>query len=72
MNAKQCRMARAGIGWRALDLATAAGVGHATVARFELGEAVADETRDKLEKALSDAGASFSRRSGRLGVMVPE
>ena len=65
-------MARAGIGWRAKDLAEAAGVGPATVARFELGETVADETRAKLERALLDGGAQFSARSGRIGVTVPE
>ena len=65
-------MARAGLGWRAKDLANAAGVGSATVARFELGENIASESRDKLRQALVDAGAQFSHRSGRVGVTVPE
>ena len=72
MNAKQSRMARSGLGWRASDLAAAAGVGTATVARFELGETVASESVEKMRKALADAGADFSRRSGRIGVTVPE
>ena len=72
MDAKQCKMARAGLGWRAKDLAAAAGVGSATVARFELGKSIADDSRDKLEKALCDAGAQFSRRPARTGVTVPE
>jgi hypothetical protein len=49
----------------------AADVGRATAARFELGESVSDESRDKLEAALIKAGAQFSARSGRVGVSVP-
>jgi len=72
MDATQCRMARTGLGWRAQDLADKAGVGYATVARFEAGSAIADESRQKIEQALADAGAQFSKRSGRVGVTVPE
>lgn len=72
MDAAQCKMARVGLGWRALDLSKASGVATATIARFELGKNVSDESREKLVKALSDAGAQFSRRSGRIGVTIPE
>lgn len=72
MNAKQSRMARSGLGWRASDLAAAAGVGTATVARFELGETVAPESIDKMRAALAGAGADFSHKAGRVGVTVPE
>ena len=72
MNAKQCRMARCGLGWQAKELAERAGVSYPSVHRFEAGQSVADETRDKLAKALADAGAAFSARSGRLSVSVPE
>jgi transcriptional regulator with XRE-family HTH domain len=72
MDAKQCRMARTGLGWRALDLSTAAGVATATIARFELGRAISDDSHRKLEKALIDAGAQFHRKPGRVGVTVPE
>lgn len=72
MNATQCRMARAALGWRAQDLAERAGVGYATVARFETGAATGADTLAKLEKALTDAGAQFLQRSGRVGVTVPE
>ena len=65
-------MARAGIGWRAQDLASAAGVGYATVARFEAGAAIAPDSLVKLVQALTDAGASFSAGKGRVGVTVPE
>jgi len=64
-------MARAGIGWTAKDLAAKAGVGSATVARFELGEKIADDNRAKMQGALEAAGAQFSRRSGRVGASVP-
>ena len=66
-------MARAALKWSLSDLAAQAGVGRATVARFELGEGeTAPDTLDKLQKALSDAGADFTRRAGRVGVTVPE
>lgn len=71
MNATQCKMARAGLGWSAHDLAETAGVGYATVARFESGGVINDESLGKLDKALKEAGAVFSARSGRLGVAVP-
>ena len=63
-------MARSGLGWRAQDLADRAGVGYATVARFEAGSTIADESRDKLRAAMEAAGAKFSRRSDAVGVTV--
>jgi len=65
-------MARAGLGIAGRDFARLAGVGYATLARFESGQPIADETRQKLEIALAGAGAQFSRRSGRVGVSVPD
>jgi transcriptional regulator with XRE-family HTH domain len=53
-------------------LADKAGVGYATVARFETGQTIANDSRDKLAKALADAGAQFSQKVGRIGVSVPE
>ena len=65
-------MARAGLGWRASDLAEKAGIGSATVARFELGENVADSSRDAMRQALEAGGVQFTRRAGRVGASVPE
>lgn len=65
-------MARVGLGWRAQDLAKAANVGIATVARFELGQNIGEESHDKLTKALTDGGVQLTRRAGRVGVTVPE
>ncbi len=64
-------MARAGLGWRAKDLAAKAGVGSATVARFELGEKIAEDSQAKIQSALEAAGAQFSGRAGRVGASVP-
>ncbi len=72
MDRAQCRMARVGLGWRGKDLAERAGVGQATLARFELGETIAEASRAKIEKALADAGVQFTDRGGRIGVSVPE
>lgn len=72
MDAKQCRMARAGLNVSGRDLAKLAGVGYATLARFEAGSEITDETRTKLAAALAQAGTAFSKRSGRVGVTVPE
>lgn len=65
-------MAKAAIGWSAKDLAAAAGLGYATIARFEAGQAVDENSISKMRKALVDAGADFTRRAGRIGVSVPE
>lgn len=65
-------MARAGIGWSAHDLAREAGVGYATVARFEGGGTINAASLAKLEQALTGAGAAFASSSGRVGVTVPE
>jgi transcriptional regulator with XRE-family HTH domain len=72
MDGAQSRMARAALRWSAQQLADKAGVHYATVARLEAGGSIADESRDKLVKALTDAGAQFSRHGGRKGVTVPE
>jgi transcriptional regulator with XRE-family HTH domain len=73
MTPTQSRMARAALKWSLSDLAEKAGVGRATVARFELGEGeTGADTLDKLQKALTDAGADFTRRAGRVGVTVPK
>lgn len=71
MDPKQSRMARAGLGWRAADLAKAAGIGSATVARFELGRPVDDASVAKMRMALEHAGADLFQRKGKIGVAVP-
>lgn len=65
-------MARAGLGWSAHDLADKAGVGYATVARYESKGVVNGESLAKLDRAFKDAGVSFTGGKGRLGVSVPE
>ena len=72
MNATQCRMARLGLNISGRDLAALAGLGYATIARFESGADINDESRSKIAKALETAGAEFSRRAGRISVSVPE
>ena len=65
-------MARVGLKWTTDDLAEKANVGRMTVARFERGDNVAESSIDKMRDALSRAGADFSRKSGKIGVAVPE
>lgn len=65
-------MARAGLGWSANDLASSAGVGYATVARFESGGTVSGETLGKIEVALEAAGVALTGGKGRVGVSVPD
>ena len=76
MTPKQSKMARAALGWSLSDWADKSGVGRDAAARFELGEdarmPVSAPIREKLEKALVDAGAQFARKAGRVGVTVPE
>ncbi len=56
MNPKQCRMARAGLGWTVTDLAQAAGVRPATVSNFERGKAALTTTVESLSNALINTG----------------
>lgn len=64
-------MARAGLGWSAHDLADKAGIGYATVARFESGGTISDESFGKIDAALKAAGVSLSGAKGRVGVSIP-
>lgn len=65
-------MARVGLKWTTDDLAEKAGVGRMTVARFERGDNVAESSVDKMRDALTNGGADFTRKSGKVGVTVPE
>lgn len=64
-------MARTGLKWKAVDLAQAAGVGYATVARFESGETVQADNVEKLRAALVAAGVEFINGGKLVGVKVP-
>lgn len=56
----QCRMARAALGWNTADLATRAGVGAATVNRFEAGQSKPiGSTLGAMQRALEEAGVIF-------------
>ncbi len=52
-------MARAALGWSLSELATQAGLGRATIARFELGDAVAADTMSAIREALERGGVEF-------------
>ena len=56
---EQCRAARALLDWSAQMLADKAGVGVATVRRYESGHAVADASLTAIEAALAAAGITF-------------
>lgn len=71
MDQTQCRMARTALGWSAADLAKAAGVGYATVARFETGERVKDAYVAKLRQAIEREGVVFIERGAHVGGVVP-
>lgn len=64
-------MARTGLKWTAADLAKAAGVGYATVARFESGGSIASLSLEKMRSALAAAGAEFINGGKSVGVRVP-
>ena len=65
-------MGRAALEWNAKRLADEAGLGSATVARFELGRPVAADTIAKMQRAMERAGVKFEQKSARLIVSVPE
>lgn len=52
-------MARAALKWSLSDLAEAANVGRATVARFELGKTVAQSSIDAMRAALEAKRVQF-------------
>lgn len=72
MNYTQMKMARAALGWSTHELAKQAKVARVTVARFEAGDTISDESLAKIESVLIDAGADFTDRAGRIGVTVPK
>ena len=64
-------MARVGLNISGRDLAIAAKVGYATLARFETGSNITEANLQAIKHALELAGADFSHRDGRLFVSVP-
>lgn len=60
------------MGWSATDLANKAGMGYATVIRFENGSDITRKTRNSLAQVFKDAGVEFFILRGHLGVIVPE
>lgn len=52
-------MARAALKWSAADLAREAGMGYATVARFEAGSPVQPESIATMRSALERGGVEF-------------
>lgn len=71
MNSVQCRMARSALGWSAAQLARAAAVGYATVARFETDDRVNEASIAKLRKTLEREGVVFIEKGVYVGGVVP-
>jgi transcriptional regulator with XRE-family HTH domain len=78
MTPEQSKMARAALGWSLTRLATEAGIGRATVARFELGETVQSDSVDALRRAFVNAGMELieagkaSKAGGGPGVRIAD
>ena len=74
LQAAQIRAARALLGWRQEDLAKAAKVGLATIARIEQGEGMVQgnfSTITKIQQALERQGISFiTEPGGGFGVRL--
>jgi len=64
---RQCRAARALLGWTQDDLAAAASAGRRTCIKFENGEPVAARTIVDLTRALEAAGVLLLADDGELG-----
>ncbi len=64
MQAVQCRMARAALGWGVRDLARESGVSVDTVTRLEKGEALMPRTIEAIQRALEVAGVEFIPENG--------
>ena len=72
MTPNQCQAARALLGWRCEDVADAAGIGVATVWRFEAGDNVRPSSIEAIRTALESAGSAFiAKNGGGPGVRLP-
>lgn len=66
INAKQCRAARAWLGWSQYDLAEKAECARRTIAAFEQEKSVPfDRTLRDIQRTLEDAGITFLMDSAR-------
>ncbi|WP_434055103.1 MAG: helix-turn-helix transcriptional regulator [Roseibium sp.] len=66
INPKQCRAARAWLGWSQDDLAERAKCARRTIAAFEQEKSVPfDRTLRDIQKALEDAGITFLMAGAR-------
>ncbi|MEM7400127.1 MAG: transcriptional regulator [Pseudomonadota bacterium] len=63
-------MARAGLGWKNHELATAAQITGNTVSKFERGGGVHASTVEALQSALEAAGVQFIDDGERIGVTI--
>jgi transcriptional regulator with XRE-family HTH domain len=63
-------MGRVSLGWSRLDLATAAGLGVATVVRFETGATVNPETVTAMRSALEAKRVKFVDDGALAGAVV--
>lgn len=73
IQAAQVRAARALLGWRQEDLAQAAKIGLATIARIEQGEGTVQgnfSTIMKIQAALEQQGISFTADAEGFGVRL--
>lgn len=70
MHLKQCRMARAALGWSLDELASKSGVARRSIANFEGGKLVRPETVEALRATLVAGGAVFIDQGGKAGVLV--
>ncbi|MCT9000164.1 helix-turn-helix domain-containing protein [Chelativorans intermedius] len=64
MNAIQCKMARAALGWGTRDLARNARVSPDTIARLERGEQLKCSTITAIRAAFENAGIEFIPANG--------
>jgi len=67
----QCRAARALLNWSQIELAERAGIQVLALRRFETGRTdPRASTRDKIEKALADAGIELLEADAQVGVKL--
>jgi DNA-binding XRE family transcriptional regulator len=71
MDATQCRMARAGLGWTLDDLAKASSVNRRTILNFENDGPAAAASLAKLREAFESEGVVFIARGVYVGGVVP-
>jgi transcriptional regulator with XRE-family HTH domain len=70
MNATQCRMARAALGWTTRELAARLSMGPSTIVRLEAGGEMRQRTLNDIRATFEAAGVRFVDTDTETGAVI--